>query len=205
MIALAASGALPAVTGTLSLAGTCLAWGSVGAAASIAGTAISTAVAATPLAAVVAPAVFFTGISASMKADENLEKAEEMYAEAERASEEMKVSETLCKAIGERSDMFYNLLLKLNGMFSDCTEKLSDMIKEKSLALGNKEIYAENLSLKELELIAVTRTLAGAVKAVIDTPILSKDGKVSNESLNLYEDVRKMIPNFQSEYRMKDM
>lgn len=196
VIALAASGALPAITGTLSLAGTCLTWGSVGAAASIAGSAISTAFAATPLAAVVAPAVFFTGISASMKADENLDKAEEMYAEAERASEEMKVSETLCKAIGERSDMFYNLLLKLNGMFTECTNMLDSVIEEKERKYKDRALISEDFAENEIALIAVTRALAGAVKSIIDTPILSEDGKVSKESLGIYENSRKCLPDF---------
>lgn len=174
VIALAASGTLPIVTGSLSLAGTFLSLGSVGAAASMAGMAISTAITATPLAAVVAPAVFFTGISASMKADENLEKAEEVYAEAEKASEEMKVSETLCKAIGERSEMFHGLLIKLNGMFSECTDMLESLIKEKEQQVGCREIVTEDLAENEIALVAVTRALAGAVKAVIDTPILGK-------------------------------
>ena len=39
----------------------------------------------TPLAAIAAPVVLFTGISSSFKADENLEKAKTMYAEAEAA------------------------------------------------------------------------------------------------------------------------
>ncbi len=206
VIALAASGSLPMVTSALSLAGTCLSLGSVGAAASIAGTAISTAFTATPLAAVVAPAIFFTGVSASMKADENLEKAEEMYAEAEKASEEMKISETLCTAIGERSKMFDDLLVKLNGMFTDLTDMLSNMIREKDRLLGDKEIEVEDLSEEELELVAVTRALAGAVKAIVDTPILGKDGKVSGESLEIYNTSRKTLPDFSRiVYEMKGM
>jgi len=196
IIALAASGSLPMVTGALSLAGTCLSLGSVGAAASIAGTAVSTALSATPLAAVIAPAVFFTGVSASMKADENLEKAEEIYAEAEKASEEMKISETLCTAIGERADMFNELLVKLNDMFSDSTDMLCNVIKEKDNLYGNKEIKIDDLSADEIELIAVTRALAGAVKAVIDTPILTEKGKVSKESLNVYDNTKKSLPQF---------
>ena len=206
VIALAASGTLPVVTSALSMAGTCLTWGSVGAAASIAGSAISTAVAATPLAAIVAPAVFFTGISASMKADENLEKAKTMYAEAERASEEMKVSETLCKAIGKRSEMFYELLLKLDGMFGECTDMLAKMIKKKERHRhgGKKEITVKDLTEKEIALVAVTRALAGAVKSVIDTPILSDDGKVTKESLDIYNNSMKYLPDFSKQvYEIK--
>ena len=105
-VALAASGALPIVTGELALAGSALAAGEIGMAAGFAGSALSFGAAMTPLAAVAAPVILFTGISASIKADENLEKANTMYAEAEAASEKMKVSEMLCGAISERADMF---------------------------------------------------------------------------------------------------
>lgn len=196
MIALAASGSLPMVTGALSLAGTCLSLGSIGAAASIAGTAITTAITATPLAAIAAPVVFFTGVSASMKADENLEKAETVYAEAEKAAEEMKVSETLCTAIGKRAEMFDELLVKLNAMFSDSINMLYNVIEEKDKLHGKSKIKAEDLTSKEIELIAVTRALAGAVKAVIDTPILTKEGAVSKESLDVYNSTQKSIPQF---------
>ena len=42
-----------------------------------------------------------------------------MHAEAEAASEQMKISETLCGAIADRADMFDELLSKLNRLFSD--------------------------------------------------------------------------------------
>ena len=99
VVALAASGSLSVVTGGLATAGTALMAGEVSAAAGIAGSALSFGVAMTPLAAIAAPVILFTGISASMKADENLEKANTMYAQAEAASEKMKVSEMLCGAI----------------------------------------------------------------------------------------------------------
>lgn len=195
VIALAASGTLPLVTGTLSIAGSMLALGNVGAAVGYAGAALSTAVSATPLAAVAAPVILFTGISASMKADENLEKAKTVYAQAEKACEEMKISETLCKAVADRSEMYDNLLNELNGMFSECTQMLDRVIKQKTLQVGNRAINSDDLSVDELELIAVTRALAGAVKAVIDTPILNGE-KLSENALEVYDDTRKCLPQF---------
>ena len=48
------------------------------------------------LSAIAGPVMLFTAFSASVKADENLEKARRMYAEAEEAAEKMKTSERLC-------------------------------------------------------------------------------------------------------------
>lgn len=196
VVALAASGALPVVAGELSLAGSALMMGEIGVATGMAGSALSFGAAMTPLAAVAAPVVLFTGISASMKADENLEKANTMYAEAEAAVEKMKVSETLCKGISDRAEMFENLLIKLNRMFSQCTLLLTNVVRTKEIRLGKKQFESTDFSQEELNLIAVTRALAGAVKAVVDTPILSKDGEITTESDKVYRETNEKVVAF---------
>lgn len=196
VIALAASGSLPIVTGTLSIAGSALAAGEIGIAAGLAGSALSFGAAMTPLAAIAAPALLFTGISASIKADENLEKAKTMYAEAEVAVEKMKTSEVLCNAIIDRSNMYNNLLLDLNKMFSYCTSLLDGVTRKKMGIFKNKTVDAKTFSDDELKLVAITRSLAGAVKAVIDTPILSENGEISTQSTSVYENTTEQLPIF---------
>lgn len=189
VIALAANGSLGAVTSGLSLAGTFLSMGEVG-------SALSVGAAMTPLAAVAAPVVMFTGISASMKADENLEKANEMLAKAEKAVEEMRVSEVLCKSIAERSKLIQDLLRKLDRMFAECVYLLDRVIREKEYSNPNRKLKSEDFTQKELELIGVTRSLAGATKAVLDTPILTKDGKVAIESRQVYDKMMSKLSKF---------
>lgn len=193
IVALAASGSLPIVTGLLSTAGSALAIGEIGMAAGIAGSALSFGAAMTPLSAIAAPVLLFSGISSSMKADENLEKANAMYAQAESASEQMKTSEVLCKAIADRADMFDSLLSDLNVMFAQCAALLDGVTKKK---MKNNSVDARTFTEDELKLVAVTRSLAGAVKAVIDTPILTADGAISTESQTVYEDTRNRLPAF---------
>lgn len=196
VIALAASGSLPIVTGTLACAGSALLAGEVTAAAGIAGSALSFGAAMTPLAAVAAPVVLFTGISASMKADENLEKANVMYSEAEEASEKMRVSETLCNAISDKSEMFSDLLDELNDMFSECAELLEGVIKNREGRIFKKKLKSADFTENELKLISVTRALAGAVKSVIDTPMLTASGEISDEAEDAYYDASKSLPCF---------
>jgi hypothetical protein len=195
-IALAASGSLPIVTGTLSLAGSALAAGDVGIAMGLAGSALSFGAAMTPLAALVAPAVFVSGISAGMRADENLEKAKTVRAEAEAKSEKMKTKKVLCTAIADKADMFDHLLCDLNKLFSYCTERLDGVTKMKIDVLKTETVDARTFTEDELKLVAVTRSLAGAVKAVIDAPILTNEGNISTESEAVYEDAKKMLPAF---------
>lgn len=198
-VALAASGALPVVTGELALAGSALAAGEIGVAAGFAGSALSFGAAMTPLAAVAAPVILFTGISASIKADENLEKANAMYAEAEAASEQMKISEVLCGAISKKSEMFDDLLGDLNKMFAECSGLLARVVTKKEGRLFKKKLTSEDFTEEELKLMAVTRALAGAVKSVIDTPILSKDGTISYEAEEVYDGIVEKIPDFNQE------
>lgn len=196
VISLAASGSLPVMTGALSVAGSALAAGEIGMAAGLAGSALGFGAAMTPLAAIAAPAVLFSGISANMKAEENLEKARTMQAEAEAAAEKMKTSELLCVAIADRADMFDNLLLELNTVFSNCTALLDAVTKKKIGFFRNKTVDANTFTENELELVAVTRSLAGAVKSVIDTPILTNKGTVSSKSQEVYEETKKKLPLF---------
>lgn len=202
IIALAASGSLPIVTGGLATAGSALALGEVSAAAGIAGSALSFGAAMTPLAAIAAPVVFFTGISASIKADENLEKANTMYAQSKAAASKMEISEELCKAITKRSEMFDELLVDLNGMFSECSELLAGVIKKKDGLILKKKLKREDFTKEEQELIMVTRSLAAAVKAVIDTPILSKDGNISDKAMNMYEQSSEALPGFKEKVKV---
>lgn len=186
LVALAASGALSTVTGTLSIAGSLLTVGEFSMAAGVAGSAVSLGAAATPFAAIAAPVVLFSGISADMKADENIEKAKTMYAEAEAAAEKMKTSEVLCDAISEKAKMFNDLLLELDKRFSYCTALL-DGVTKKRMGFFSRKVNAKKLTDEEKKLLAITRALAGAVKNVISTPILTDNGEITSESQDLYE------------------
>ena len=197
VIALAASGSLPVVTGVLSTAGSLAVAGNIGATAGLAGSALSLATSLTPLAAIAAPVMLFTGISSVMKADENLEKARTVRYQADAAVAEMRVAETLCKGIARNAEMFNDLLYKLNTMFSYCNNLLDGLIKRKTW-IFRKKVKSKSLTEDELKLVAVTRALAGAVKAVIDTPILNKDGKISEKAELLYKETNQKMESFVS-------
>ena len=185
---LAITGATGLATGGLALA--------LGEASGIVGSALPIGAAITPLAAIAAPTLLFTGLSSSKKAYENLEKAITVYAEAEKACEKMKVSEMLCNGLSNRSEMFSKLLLNLDGMFAECSEMLNKIIREKEKIQSRNKLNSNDFTQGELELISVTRSLAGAIKTIIDTPILSKDGKMTNESKNVYDQTSNKLSDF---------
>ena len=111
-------------------------------------------------------------------------------------SEKMKVSETLCKAISDRSIMFNNLLNSLNDIFYGCVQLLDKVTREKLSNTNYNSSVRDSLSKAEIELAAVTGSLAGAIKSVIDTPILSKNGRLSNESRDLYNTTSNLLPKY---------
>ena len=76
-----------------------------------------------------APALLFSGLSANKKANENYENAMVTKYQAEEAVEKMKTSETLYNSIAKRSDMFENLLLELDLLFSRCAYSLDKLTK----------------------------------------------------------------------------
>ena len=164
LMALAANGSLTTVGGALMT-------GSIGTALTGIGS-----LAASPLAVVAAPVMFFTALSASFKADENKEKARLMLAEANEKAEKMKTNETLCRAIGERADMFDSLLVRLEGMFSQCAGKLEDLVFRKAGYDFSRKIQGYELNDSEVNLCFATASLAKAVMSVLNTPILTKDG-----------------------------
>lgn len=194
LIALAANGTLPIITSTLSIAGTALSIGEVGMAASLAGSAVSLGASMTPLAAIAAPVVLFTGISSSFAADENLEKAKVAMGEAESASAKMAVEVTMCGGIKQKAEMFDSLLRDLESIFLPCTILLEKRIQSKKGWFGHRKITVDSLSQEELNLVAVTRSLAGAVKAVLATPILDSDGKLAAEADIKYEVAKQELP-----------
>ena len=160
--------------------------------------ALAIAVPVAPIAAIVAPLALFSGISAKMKANDNLDKANVMYAEAEAASEKMKTSELICSAIANRADMYNELLDNLNRMFSYCTGMLDGVTRKKMGVFRNK-VDARKFTDDELKLVAVSRALAGAVKAVIDTPLLTAEGVISSEAEDKYKDIKKELPRFSAQ------
>ena len=198
----AAAGALAglAATGTGGLltaagtAGTFSAVGVAGAAVDIAGTAIG-AVAAAPLALFVAPVAVFTGLSALSNANENLSKAKSSLAQAERACEEMENIAVLCEGIVKKADMFEKLMLNLTELFSQCLVLQNAIIRKKDKK--KQRLSRDAFTDEELKVFAVSRSLAGALKALIDVPILD-DGEISQEAEQKYQTVLNSLPSYEN-------
>lgn len=187
----AAVGALAglAVTGTGTIlsasAGAATAAGVAGATLDVAGTALG-AVAAAPLSLFVAPVAVFTGLSAYSQAKDNLSKAKTNLAEVEEACEEMKTTAVLCEGIVKKAKMYEELMMAL-------TELFCHSIALQNAIIQKKEKKSCPFTDDELKVFAVSRSLAGALKSLIDVPMLD-DGKISQAAEAKYQAVDACLP-----------
>ena len=85
-------------------------------------------------------------------------------------------------------------------MFYNCSERLDSMLSEKETSSQKKKFTEKDFTQEEIALIAVTRSLAGAVKSILDTPILSSEGNLTTESKDTGNKLKKCLPDFKEQY-----
>lgn len=120
------------------------------------------------------------------KAKSQKDKAYANLAEAKRAAEELNNAGLVCDGIRRRSNMFYNLLVRLDSLFTPLVIQTASAIQEHK---GNYQCF----SVSQKHTVAATFALAGTIKAVLDTPILSKNGELTEESEYLIPQVKEQI------------
>lgn len=124
---------------------------------------------------VAGPALAILGVVMGAKASKNLDNAYSNLAEAKKYESEMDAASTLCIGIRRRSAMFSRFLLSLNAIFEPLVFDMSKIIKEKGTDFRS---FSED----EKKVVAEAMSLAGAIKAILDTPILDEQGNLTKES-----------------------
>lgn len=124
---------------------------------------------------VAGPALAILGVVMGAKASKNLDNAYSNLAEAKKYEAEMDAASTLCIGIRRRSAMFSRFLLSLNSIFEPLVFDMSKIIKEKG---SDYRDFSED----EKKVVAEAMSLAGAIKAILDTPILDEQGNLTKES-----------------------
>ena len=135
---------------------------------------------------VAGPAIAVLGFVAGSKAAKNLDMANANWAKAKDFEEEMNAIADVCYGIRRRADMFNRFLLRLQTVFDPLIYEMTQIIQ-------NKGTDYRNFSESDRKCIASAMALAGAVKAVLDTPILDEDGNLTEESGWVIENTKKKI------------
>lgn len=131
---------------------------------------------------VAGPALAVIGFVAGAKASGNKDKAYTNFAKAKEFKEEMDVASEMCIGIKKRAAMFEQFLIKLNLVFDPLVYKMKQIIDTKGTDY-------RKFSTNEKAVVAEAMTLAGTIKSVLDTPILDKEGRLTEES----EEMEKFI------------
>lgn len=140
---------------------------------------------------VAGPALAIMGCVIGSKAAENLEEAKENLAEAEAFSEEMDTAITGCNGIRKRTAMFSRFLLSLNALFEPQVYALGEIIKKSGTDY-------RKFSEAEKNTVVLAASTAGAIKAILDTPILNEQGKLTSSSAEMVELTEKRIGELQA-------
>lgn len=127
---------------------------------------------------VAGPALMVVGFVAEAAAKKNLEKAYTNRAEAIQISEQLSTAALQCEAIRRRTYVFYNLLARLDAYFLPLIYKMEDICKEE----GNDYKQYKQESKRT---IASCASIAVSIKSVLDTPLLTDDGVLSDESAQI--------------------
>lgn len=137
---------------------------------------------------VAGPALAVMGFVVGAKASANKDKAYENLAKAREFEEEMHTVRVLCNAIRLRANMFERLLIKLDAILTPLQYNLEELINN----LGTDySLYTD----EQKNTVAAGLSTVVAIKAVLDTPILTEDGKLSSESKNIPNAVQKVLSN----------
>lgn len=142
---------------------------------------------------VAGPALLVTGMITGAKAEKNLEEARTNLAKANEICEELKTAMNQCRAIRRRTYMFYNLLARADAYFTFLVYLMRQTIRNEG------EDYAL-YSMEGKKIIAMTASMAGTIKAIMDTAILTEEGNLTNSSEviaeNLLEEIEERDKNF---------
>lgn len=131
---------------------------------------------------VAGPALAVLGFVMDASAQKNLEKALSNKAEAKVLAEQLKVTETLCDGIAKRANMFNILLRKLDSIFLTFISQLEYIVSARGTDYAKFDEAEQNK-------VAMAMSIAGAVKTVLDTPMLTKDGGLTDESERTYNEM----------------
>ena len=129
---------------------------------------------------VAGPALAVLGLVVGAKASKNKDEAYTNLAKANEFKEEMDAAASLCIGIRKRANMFFRFLVSLNALFEPLIFEMGQTIKLRGTDYRD---FSED----EKKTVVEAMALAGAIKSILDTPILDDDGNLTEASGKIEE------------------
>ena len=131
---------------------------------------------------VAGPALMVVGLVAGKAAKKNLDQAYTNQAEAIQIAEQLNTASLQCEAIRRRTYMFYNLLARLDAYFLPMLYKMEDIVNTEGT---DYRAYSK----ESKKVIASCVSTAVTIKTILDTPLLTDEGLLTEESEKTIETV----------------
>lgn len=135
---------------------------------------------------VAGPALLVMGIITGAKAGTNLENAKANAAQADVICEQLEVGADQCIAIRRRTNMFYHLLARLDAKFLPLIYQMKKVLDEEG------DDYS-HYSAEAKKVVISAAAIAVTIKSVLDTPILSESGELSEASRTVALEVEEKL------------
>jgi len=142
---------------------------------------------------VAGPALMVMGLVAGNAAKKNLEKAYTNRAEALQIASQLEAAGLQCETIRRRTYMFYNLLARLDTYFLPLIYKMEKIVETEG------DDY-RSYSADSKKVIASCASVAISVKSVLDTPLLTDDGLLTDESEGTASNIEGFLNNMRISY-----
>ena len=135
---------------------------------------------------VAGPALAVMGFVIGAKASAQKDEAYSNLERARKISEELKTAGAMCDGIRRRAYLFFRLLVKLDSLFIPLVWQM-----EQTVATNGTDF--STFTNEEKHTVAAAVSTAGAIKAVLDTPILTEDGTLTEESEKVALDISSKV------------
>lgn len=142
---------------------------------------------------VAGPALLVMGLIAGKAAKKGLDQAYTNRAEAVQIAAQLNTASLQCETIRRRTYVFYNLLARLDTYFMPLIYKMSDIVKAEG------DDYSKyNADSKKV--IASCASVAVSIKSVLDTPLLTDDGLLTEASEGTATNIEGFLKNLKIPY-----
>ena len=135
---------------------------------------------------VAGPALLVMGLITGAKSQEKLDQALINKAQAEEIMEALHVASDQCSAIRRRAYLFYSLLAHLHTYLLPLVWQMEDIIAKEGTDY-------RTYSPESKKVIMAAASNAGSVKAVLDVPILTDDGSLTEQSGEIVDKIGKLL------------
>ena len=135
---------------------------------------------------VAGPALAVMGFVVGAKAKASRHNAHSNYAKSREFAEEMETVISCSDNIRKRANLLERLLIKLDCVFTPLVYSMDTIIQTSGTDFSK-------FTKEQKKTVAASLAMAGAIKSVLDTPLLTEDGSLTDESELILNETKQLL------------